>query len=121
MPIEAEWDESRSLWRITVGEAFTMEELAGLIEKSEWRGARRFLWDLREVRMGPDSSAEIRQAASGVGDATQFDGARVAAVVARDLDFGTGRMFGVYVERSGIRFELFRDIETAIDWLCSPG
>ena len=37
MPIAADWDAQRRMWTLEVGERFTLDEITGLIEKTEWR------------------------------------------------------------------------------------
>ena len=51
----------------------------------------------------------------------EFDwsGAQVAIVVARDLDYGIGRMFKAYADGAGIDYQLFRELEAAQTWLAA--
>ena len=47
-------------------------------------------------------------------------GARSAILVARQLDFGIARMFGAFAQEVEVEYRVFREWESAIEWLGSP-
>ena len=121
MPISVAWDARRRIWTVTTAGTFDLEEVSQLLVGTDWKGSTLYLWDLRSVTRGPDSAAELRHAAQLVERGhKQWAGSRVAIVVARDVDFGMARMFQVFAEDAGVEFEVFRELEAALDWLGSP-
>ena len=118
MPISLAWDAERRLWRLTAADSFTLGEVVEMIEQTDWKGARLYLWDFRTLSRGPASSDELRQAAELVGRRRAlWPGSRSAIVVARDVDFGLARMFQVFAEGMGVDYQVFREVETALEWL----
>ena len=120
MPIGLEWDEDERIWTLTTGEIFDLAEIAELTKRGDWKGSTRFLWDLRSLTKGPDSTPELRQAVDLVQRTRElWAGSRAAILVTRDLDFGIARMFGAFAEQVGVEYRAFRDRRSAIDWLRS--
>lgn len=118
MPISPAWDPSLRIWRLTVGETFDLGEIAQVVQQTDWRGAKAILWDLRTLTKGPGSPAEIHQAVElteRTSDA--WRGARLAVLVARDVDFGIARMFGTFADQFDLEFHVFRDEPEALEWL----
>ena len=74
------------------------------------------LVDVRETDY-VSSSSEIRQYAALAQDADSLRGHRLAIVVTRTVQFGMGRMFATYLEMLGGQADVFRDEESAMDWL----
>ncbi len=120
MAISLEWDEQARIWTLTTGEAFDLGEIYELVERTDWKGATLFLWDLRGLKRGPDSSSELRQAVDFVDKTRQlWAGSRAAILVRRDLDFGVARMFGAFADQIDVEYQVFRDERSALDWLRS--
>ena len=118
MPIEREWNPTTRTWVLTTGEVFDLAEIADLVKEVEWNGATRYLWDLRGLQKGPDSSGELRQAVDIVQRTRElWAGSRTAILVTRDLDFGIARMFGAFAESVDVEYRVFRDERTAFEWL----
>lgn len=116
--IALDWDEVNGIWTLVPAERFTFEELRELLDKTDWQGARSFLWDLRDLRQGPDATSELREAADRVRrNAQARSGGRSAVVVGRDFDFAIARMFQVFSEGAGVEYAIFRDLDTARAWL----
>jgi len=68
-------------------------------------------WTGREIRAGIDAIAARTPPAAG-------EGLRVAALVARDLDFGVARMFESMASgKLPMRYAVFRDEARAVEWL----
>ena len=122
MPISLEWDPARETWTLTSAERFTLAEIGEVIEKTDWNGARRFLWDLRELVEGPDSTSELRNAAAWVKRSQEtWGGTRVAILVSRDVDFGIARMYQAFAEQIDVEYQIFRDRDEAQAWLERSG
>jgi hypothetical protein len=116
--ISCEWEAEFLVWKIDPGDSFDFSQLSNLITETDWKGARRYLWDLRSLEQGPDSSPEIRGAA-GLVERSQdlWAGSRVAVVVSRDFDFGLARMFSAFAEEIDVEYRAFRDEASALGWL----
>lgn len=120
MPISASWEPDTRIWKLTTGESFDLEEILELVEATDWQGAKRFLWDLRKLRAGPDAPDEIRATAAWLDRSKElWGGSHSAIVVARDLDFGIARMFQALSHGLGVEYQVFRDIQLARHWLSS--
>jgi hypothetical protein len=118
MSISREWDPLTLVWRIKPGESFDFSQLSDLVNEPDWKGARRYLWDLRNLEQGPESATEIRGAAGLVERSQElWAGSRVAVVVSRDLDFGLTRMFSAFAEEISVEYHAFRDEASALAWL----
>lgn len=121
MPIRPEWDQDAQIWTLTTGQIFDLAEISDLIERTDWKGATRYLWDFERLEKGPDSRAELRQAVDLVQRTGElWAGSRAAILVARDVDFGIARMFSAFAEQVDVEYRVFRDRQLAIDWLRSP-
>ncbi len=121
MPIDATWDPEKQIWTLTVGETFDLAEIAELVERTDWHEARRYLWVLDALRRGPDSTGELHDAVALVANTREkWAGSRTAILVARDLDFGIARMFGVFAEQIDVEYRAFRDRQAALKWLEDP-
>ena len=118
MPIDLQLDEANHMWLLSVGERFTLEEIAKLVSETDWKQARRFLWDLRQLREGPSSNTEVIDAAQLIENTKAlWRGSFVAILVERNVDFGVARMFQVYVDEAGVVYEIFKSREQALTWL----
>ncbi len=118
MGVSTKWDPDSRIWTLTVSEEFGFGEIAELIDAVDWKGGKRFLWDLRRLKSGPDSTPELHRAVDLL-EETQplWSGSRAAILVERDFDYGIARMFGVFAERIDVTYSTFRDEESALDWL----
>jgi hypothetical protein len=121
VPISVEWNPREELWTLTTGESFTLGEVADVVRETDWGGCKRFLWDLRQLQSGPDSSTDIQHAVDIVkGSEQTWFGSRAAIVVGRELDFGIARMFQIYAEGASIEYRVFRELDSAVSWLLDP-
>jgi hypothetical protein len=120
MPISCNFDEQSQVWFIKPGESFLLSDVLDMIDATDWKGSKSFLWDFCNVQKGPDSSPEIRDAADQVAKVQDlWSGSRVAIFVTRDLDFGIARMFSAFVEGLDIDYQVFREESAALEWLSS--
>ena len=119
MPIAAEWDPAGGIWTLTTDETFELAEIGDLVRETDWKGGSLFLWDLRALTKGPDSTAELQQAVDLAQTSEVWRESRLAVVVTRDLDYGIARMFGAFANRLDIEYEVFRDERAAREWLAS--
>ncbi len=121
MAISVRWDPSPGHWILDVGESFSLEDVAQVLEKTDWHPPRRYLWDLRALQQGPDETPEIRRAARLVElTRERWEGGRTAILVSRELDFGLARMFSAFAQNLGVEYEVFRDPEAAAVFLAGP-
>lgn len=122
MTITAEWNADDHVWTVRAGAEFTLEEVLGLLEKTHWGGADRFVWDLSALERGPSETTELREVRKLLeqGQAL-WGGSRFAVIVARDFDFGIGRMFQSFVEGMGIQVKVFREPDHAFSWIRRGG
>ena len=77
----------------------------------DFTGASLELMNYSEVRIVADHGMSI--------DA-RLGKHRTAVVAPRDLEFGVSRMFQVLGQRPNLTYAVFRDEESALDWLRSP-
>jgi hypothetical protein len=118
VPISASWEPDARIWKLTTAESFSREEIVELMEATDWQGVQRFLWDLRQLRSGPDDPDALRATAAWLDRSKEiWGGSRAAIVVARDLDFGIARMFQALTHDMGVEYQVFRDVQPARDWL----
>ena len=118
MPIGLDWDDRGRVWTFRTGATFDLAEIARLVQRTDWKDAEAFLWDMRGLVQGPDTSPEIRETAAMVRRRPDpWSGSRVAILVDRDLDYGIARMFKAYADGVDIRYRIFRDESDARAWL----
>lgn len=117
MPISLDWDPERRIWTFAAT-SFSLEEVADLVDKHDFYGAKRFLWDLRDLHTAPRSGEDVRRGAGLLSSSRAlWEGSRAAIVVSRDLDFGIARMFQALSEGLGVEYQVFRDVAAATGWL----
>jgi len=95
--------------RLSVDEFFQMlEDIAGreLSDRRLWDGTRNFNFSAEEIRRIASSVSSIFPPA-----------ARVAFVAADDLTFGQVRMFEAFKDQDDYQTKVFRDEQTAREWL----
>ena len=63
------------------------------------------------------SAPDTQDAARILGQIQTLQRRRIAVVVSTDLNFGLGRMVQGYAVDVRLGFQVFRDIETAREWL----
>ena len=118
VPIAVEWDEESRLWRLVTGAAFGFDEIVELVEKTDWRASKRYLWDFRDLRSGPGKSEDLHNGVDLLElNRALWAGSRAALLVERDIDFGIARMFQALAEGMGVEYQVFRDEQTARAWL----
>ena len=80
------------------------------------------VWDFSKASVKSFNEKELGILANFVKERLPRLAKRTALVVAKDLDYGIGRMWMSYAEMSDAIQErqLFRNIEEAVEWLVSP-
>ena len=80
------------------------------------------IWDFRTASMISFNEKELNILAGFVKEHLPKLAKRTALVIAKDLDYGIGRMWMSYAEISDAIQErqLFRNFEEAVEWLVSP-
>lgn len=120
MPIESRWDDDERTWVLTPGETFELAEVLDLLRDTEWKGARRYLWDLRALAEGPGTTGDLRRMLDESERlSAQWNGSRVAIVATADLHYGVARMFTAFASDLDIEYRVFRDELEARAWLRS--
>ena len=62
---------------------------------------------------------EIRRVAEYLGPFRARIGGRAAVVASSDVHFGLSRLGSVYSETVGVEVQVFRDLESAVNWLAT--
>ena len=74
------------------------------------------VWDFRNAQLDT-SGADAFELAQFVNTQQPAPAPlRVAIVTSRDVDYGMARIFGAYRERSATDVQVFRDLDTAVEW-----
>ena len=121
MPIDLGWDGRTGVWTLTTSETFDLSEIAKVLEQKDWNGGRAFLWDLRRLLRGPDTTPELRRSvAMARRDSDPWAGSRVAILVKRELDYGIARMFTAFADQMDVSYQVFRNEAEAHAWLAGP-
>jgi hypothetical protein len=120
MAISIDWDPQSRIWTLTTGKTFDLDQISDLVEKTDWKTSKSYVWDFRALVKGPDSTDEVRQSVDLVRRTHElWAGSRAAIVVARDVDFGIARMFGAYADEIDVEYRVFREKRSALEWLRS--
>jgi hypothetical protein len=118
VPIESRWRSDEQLWVLTPGETFDLSEIIELLRDTDWLGARRYLWDMQSLVVGPDTTGDLRQMLVELERlAGIWSGSRVAIIVSSDLHFGVARMFTSFAVDLDVEYQIFRDAAEARGWL----
>ena len=99
---------------ITVAEAArAFERLAA---HPQYRDGVARLWNVRKAEFSKITSDDIRQISQAARATLSNPRARVALLVARDVDFGISRMYQSTAGET-LPMQVFRDLESAEAWL----
>ena len=80
------------------------------------------LLDVRASSMlATRSMDDIRAIGQFLGSYAERIGGRAAVVTGTEVQYGLGRMGSVYMESVGIEAGIFRDMESAMEWLNARG
>jgi hypothetical protein len=90
-----------------------------LLAHPDWHSAVNVLVDYRESDFTELSKIEMEQVAKSIVEiANEFDGARAALVVSREVDFGIVRMWEMSTgDEIPFAFRVFRSIDEARAWI----
>lgn len=114
-------DESAGTATILISGLVTVDELReafeSLVSHAEYHAGLNRLWDAREADISKLTFSDFKTIATAAKARLSRPGVRVAFLVARDIDFGVGRMFGA-TEGEDLPGELriFRDPTAAQSW-----
>ena len=105
----------------TIIDELNMDELMALLQSIyQEKPTLNFLWDIRKGSIKQLSSENLAQIATFVKSVSgRRQAGRTAFVVARDVDYGIGRMLDAYGENEGLPIEtrVFRNYVEAVVWL----
>jgi len=91
--------------------------IRALIGNPEFQPGMGIVWDLRKGTLFELTDDEIQGVVHYVANRVEARGrGPLAIVVSQDVDYGVGRLFAGYAERTGIERRVFRDLEEAIQW-----
>ena len=95
------------------------EMMDSMLAHEEWKPGSPFLLDHSELNAGTLTVDDIRGIAGFCAQRRdRFGRAKCAIVVSRDLEFGIGRMWQVFVSnRWDVTEELFKSKDDAREWL----
>jgi hypothetical protein len=124
MPCTVGVDESTGIVVVHVEGEPDVEEIKDAMSKiwqtPEYRSNLRVLWDVRTGNAANLSSETLRDIARFQRDKRpELPQSRVAILVAREVDFGLMRMLGAFLPEGPLQENVFRDAETAWQWLTS--
>ena len=104
----------------TVRGVVSFDDVIGAINAAigdaRFRCGKPVLWDLREAQRLPDTD-ELRELARELGAMRERFSDRIGLVASSDFIYGISRMFSVFSEPHGVRVGVFRDLESARQWL----
>ena len=119
MPWSHTFDDRGFVWvcatgRLTLAELTTGRDM--VLADSRLGPSTRFLLDYREVEQIELPVDTVRSLALAPWYTPQ---SRRAFLAGSDLGYGMGRMYQIYAEagKGGV-VEVFRDLPSALDWLC---
>ena len=122
MPCTVGVDHSTGTVVVSVEGESNVEEIQDAMSEiwqtPEYRSNLRVLWDLRTGSAANLSSEMLRAIAWFQRDKRpDLPQSRVAVLVAREVDFGLMRMLGAFLPEGPLQEDVFRDAETAWQWL----
>ena len=92
-----------------------------LMADPEWKPGFHRLVDLSEITKLETPTADVRQVAQeGKALADRFGEGKVAILAPRDFLYAMARMFQVFEENPDTSLEVFRDRQSAFEWLGLP-
>ena len=96
-----------------------VEAFGRMINHPEFRPGMNALWDLRNASLARIGTSEMRRMVEWAQRHTpKRDGARVAMLVRRDVDFGVSRIAEPLIEaRLSVQYQVFRDEAEALAWV----
>jgi hypothetical protein len=91
------------------------------LENPDFRPGMRVLWDCRKATISALSTGGIQGLiAFNIRHADARGEGMSAIVVSKDVDFGVGRMFEAHAQDLPWQTKIFRDLESATQWLSGP-
>ncbi len=96
--------------------------IEAVVNHEEWKAGRPILVDHTDLNAGPLQTSDLKTIASFCRKFSVALGkSKCAILTPRDLEFGVGRMWQVFVEIDvwEVTQEVFKSEEKALDWLLS--
>lgn len=120
MPIETDVDPEHGFARhVGYGrldkDAF-IDALREIYAHPSYAAERGGFWDVRRAEVSALTADDMQDIAAFIRESQGPQPGRTAMVVARDVDFGFGRMYEVYAD-SVVNFRVFRDEDLARRWI----
>ena len=121
MPLVFDLDESRALVRTTadgvVNDEDMIRHVRALAEVHQKCPYKAELIDLRQIVIGEVTGEAVRQTAEIVSSSPGLRTVDMAFVATEDVVFGLSRMFEMLQVGHEGRIRVFRDMESAEEWL----
>ncbi len=117
--MKARIDEVEGVVRIVVEGLLRYDEALELVRRVQRRyPAKPRFWDWRRADLTEWTIEQMRTLQGQIVGSEPTPGVRVAAVVARDVDYGISRMFEALVPNGHpVTYRVFRDPAQALRWV----
>lgn len=125
MSMHIAFDAGGGFMRVTLTGALGFESFVtsfdALVSHPSYRAGANTIWDFREAPLAGVPTETLRRIMRFAAERQELRrGARVAAVVASDTDFGVARIFEAFSAELPIQFHVFRDMAEAETWASGP-
>ena len=125
MSMHIAFDAGGRFMRVTLEGALGFETFVtsfdALVSHPSYRPGANTIWDFREAPLAGVPTETLRRIMRFATERQELRrGARVAAVVGSDTDFGVARIFEALAADLPIDFQVFRDIGEAETWASGP-
>jgi len=124
MPVSAHVDPVTGIAHYSATGELTRDEILAAIEQvyrdSAYRSPWRALWEM--IGATPAlSGEELRALVAHVKANRPADTGKIAIVATKDVAFGMARMFELFASDEKLETRVFRDSESARQWLATDG
>jgi hypothetical protein len=122
MPIKFKLDPSKNLGTFIANGSLLFDEVQEAIQQfytnTNPLPSRNILWDLRNASVNEirsDEAGQLAQLAVRIDKRKEIG--KTAIVASSDLVYGVSKIFEAYTGNPDIKFQVFRDMEDALEWI----